>query len=343
MAVKLTSLSTSAGCGCKLGPTVLDKILASNSPAFTTDKLLVGNDTRDDAAVYDLGDGTATISTTDFFSPVVDDPFDFGRIASANALSDVYAMGGSPLMAIAILGWPVDSQPVEPIQAIMDGARSVCAEAQIPLAGGHSIDNPQPIFGLAVTGRINLEHLKTNTGAKVGDLLYLLKPIGTGIISNAQKKGLADEEMVQAAVNSMVRLNKVGETLGRLPYVHALTDVTGFGLLGHLSELCQGARVGAEVVFDAVPLINKDRLVEYIDAGCVPGATMRNWQAVQQMVNKLDLYRKALLCDPQTSGGLLVSVAPDQEQAFNHVMGIVGYSGLQSIGRISEGTSITVS
>lgn len=342
MDIKLTTLSNSAGCGCKLGPTLLDKVLHSTVEEYVTDQLIVGTSTRDDAAVYDMGNGVGMISTVDFFSPIVDDPFDYGRIASANALSDVYAMGGSPTMAVAILGWPVDAHPLHPVQRIMDGARTVCAEARIPLAGGHSIDNPQPIFGLAVTGTVKLSQLKTNAGAKIGDVLFLLKPLGTGIISNAQKKGLANAAHLEEACHSMVRLNKAGETLGRLSYVNALTDVTGFGLLGHLSEMCKGAKAGATISFSAVPFLNEQLLRTYIDAGCIPGATMRNWQSVEHMVGKIDMYRKALLCDPQSSGGLLVSVDPTQVDAFNHVMTILGYAGLRPIGTIEDGSSISI-
>lgn len=342
MDIKLTTLSKGAGCGCKLGPNVLGTILSSSLPEQVYPNLIVGNDKRDDAAVLDLGDGTGIISTLDFFTPIVDDPTDFGRIASANAISDVYAMGGTPLMATAILGWPIDAHPLEPVAHIMDGARMMCAEAGIPLAGGHSIDNPDPIFGLSVTGRVKLSHLKKNDGAHVGDLLFLLKPLGVGLAVTAHKKGKAIAEHYQQACSVMAQLNKVGEALGALPSVHALTDVTGFGLLGHLSELCQGAKVGAELEYATIPLLDEKLLRTYIDDGCIPGATMRNWQAVAHMVEPLDFYKKALLCDPQTSGGLLVSVDATQVHEFMQTIVNAGYDSPQPIGHVVSGSSIRV-
>ncbi|MCB0598144.1 MAG: selenide, water dikinase SelD, partial [Phaeodactylibacter sp.] len=227
---KLTQYSHGAGCGCKIAPKVLDTILQHHAEQFHFPNLLVGNDKRDDAAVYDLGDGTAIVSTTDFFMPIVDSPEDFGRIASVNAISDIYAMGGTPLVAIAILGWPIDKIPPEVANRVIDGSRKACAEAGIPLAGGHSIDSPEPIFGLAVTGRVDKKHLKLNGGATPGCRLFLTKPIGVGILSTAQKKGKLLPEHANIARDSMVQLNKAGEAFGRLPYIKAMTDVTGFGL-----------------------------------------------------------------------------------------------------------------
>ncbi len=235
--VKLTQYSHGAGCGCKISPKVLDEILKTSVAFPDNDKLLVGNHSRDDAAVYDLGNGTAIISTTDFFMPIVDDPFEFGRIAAANSISDVYAMGGKPLMAIAVLGWPVNKLPADVAQKVVEGGRSICLEAGIPLAGGHSIDSPEPIFGLAVTGILPIESLKQNNTAKEGDLLFLTKPLGVGILSTAQKRGLLNEELLAVIVKQMTTLNKTGEELGKIKGVHAMTDVTGFGFLGHLIEM----------------------------------------------------------------------------------------------------------
>ena len=232
--VRLTQFSHGAGCGCKISPKVLDKILKSNFTLPDNKKLLVGNSSKDDAAVYDLENGQALISTTDFFTPIVDDAFDFGRIASANAIGDVYAMGGKPILAIAILGWPIDKLAPELAQKVIEGSRAICAEAGIPLAGGHSIDTAEPIFGLAVSGLVNIDHLKKNNTAKEGNLLFLTKPLGVGILTTAEKKGLLKEEHKQIAAEKMMQLNKVGEALGKLSGVTAMTDITGFGLLGHL-------------------------------------------------------------------------------------------------------------
>lgn len=342
MKVRLTSLSKGAGCGCKLGPNVLSTILTTLVPEHAYPELVVGNDKRDDAAVFDLGDGTGVISTLDFFTPIVDDPTEFGKIASANAISDIYAMGGKPLLATAILGWPVDAHPLEPVAQIMDGARMMCAKAGIPLAGGHSIDNPDPIFGLSVTGRVQLQHLKKNDGARVGDLLFLLKPLGVGLTVTAHKKDKAVHDHYLQACRVMATLNSVGFELSTLDGVHAMTDVTGFGLLGHLSEMCQGAKVGAELQYANIPFLDEKQLRAYIDEGCIPGATMRNWQAVQNHVEPLDFYRKALLCDPQTSGGLLVSVAPSSVDAFMQTIQQAGYRTMQPIGTIITEESIRV-
>ncbi len=275
--VKLTQYSHGAGCGCKISPKVLDNILKTHLAKIHYPDLLVGNDTRDDAAVLDMGNGEAIISTTDFFMPIVDDAFDFGRIASANAISDVYAMGGEPLMAIAILGFPIDKLPPEVAQQMLEGSRAVCAEAGIPLAGGHSIDSPEPIFGLAVTGKVKTQHLKQNSTAIPECRLYLSKPLGVGILTTAQKKGILQPEHQSIAPESMVKLNKLGAVLGKLPYVKALTDVTGFGLLGHLSEMCEGSGLQAVVEFDRVPRIAV--LDAYLAQKSIPGGTRRNWDS----------------------------------------------------------------
>jgi len=313
---KLTQYSHGAGCGCKIAPKVLDAILQHQAEQFRFPSLLVGNDKRDDAAVYDLGDGTAIVSTTDFFMPIVDDPEDFGRIASVNAISDVYAMGGTPMVAIAILGWPIDKIPPEVANRVIGGSRKACAEAGIPLAGGHSIDSPEPIFGLAVTGRVRLDHLKRNGGATEGCRLFLTKPIGVGILSTAQKKGRLRPEHAHIARDCMVQLNKAGETFGRLPYIKAMTDVTGFGLLGHLIEMCEASDASAVVEFDKVPFLGLNILDHYLDEQCIPGGTHRNWDSYGHKVAPLPDRQRFLLCDPQTSGGLLVAVEPEKERDF---------------------------
>jgi selenide,water dikinase len=306
--IKLTHYSHGAGCGCKISPAVLDKMLHSSIKQPADARLLVGNTTRDDAAVLDLGNGTALISTTDFFMPIVDDAYDFGRIASANAISDVYAMGGKPVLAIAILGWPIDKLAPEVAQKVLEGARSICAEASISLAGGHSIDCPEPVFGLAVNGLVDIKNLKQNSTATVGCKLYLTKALGVGILTTAQKKGLLKPEHQHIAPESMAKLNKAGELFGKLDYVKAMTDVTGFGLLGHLSELCEGSNVQAKIDFDKVPKL--DEIDEYLEQKCIPGGTNRNWASYGHKINEgLDLdYRTIILADPQTSGGLLVAV-----------------------------------
>ncbi|MCB0574598.1 MAG: selenide, water dikinase SelD [Saprospiraceae bacterium] len=313
---KLTRYSHGAGCGCKISPKILDHILQSGAPGQHFPQLLVGNEARDDAAVYALGDGTAVVSTTDFFMPIVDDAEDFGRIASVNAISDVYAMGGTPMLAIAILGWPVNTLPPEVANSVIEGARSACAEAGIPLAGGHSIDSPEPIFGLAVTGRVDLAHLKKNGGATPGCRLFLTKPIGVGILTTAQKKEVLKSEHSRLAPDSMKMLNKVGERFGKLPYVKAMTDVTGFGLLGHLSEMCEASDLSAVVHFDQVPTIDRDILGFYLEQKCVPGGTVRNWDSYGHKIAGVDEYKRNLLADPQTSGGLLVAVDADKEAEF---------------------------
>ena len=320
MPVRLTQYSHGAGCGCKISPKVLDRILASNLATPGNNHLLVGNHTRDDAAVYDLGNGTALISTTDFFMPIVDDPFEFGRIAAANAISDVYAMGGKPVLAIAILGWPVNTLSPEIAQRVVEGGRSICLEAGIPLAGGHSIDSPEPIFGLAVNGLVSVQHLKQNNTAKPGNLLYLTKPLGVGILTTAEKKGILQPSHFQLASKQMMQLNKVGAALGELPGVTAMTDVTGFGLLGHLVEMAEESSISAEIFFERIPFITED-LKSYIDQKSVPGGTTRNWDSYGNKIGGVDHYSQAILADPQTSGGLLVAVDPSQatsvETVFN--------------------------
>ncbi len=307
--IKLTQFSHGAGCGCKISPAVLDKILQSNLALPDNKNLIVGNHTKDDAAVYDLGNGTALIATTDFFMPIVDDPYDFGRIASANAISDVYAMGGKPVLAIAILGWPINKIEPEIAQKVIEGARSICLEAGIPLAGGHSIDSPEPIFGLAVNGLVNIDNIKQNNSAKEGDLLFLTKPLGVGILTTAEKKELLQPAHKNLASKQMMQLNNIGELLGKVEGVHAMTDVTGFGLLGHLAEMAEGSNLSAEVYFSKVPVITEN-IITYINNNCVPGGTIRNWESYGNKIGKIKEVEKVLLADPQTSGGLLIAADP---------------------------------
>jgi selenide,water dikinase len=333
--VRLTQYSHGAGCGCKIAPAVLDEILASAGERSADPHLLVGNEERDDAAVYDLGDGTAVISTTDFFMPIVDDPHDFGRIASVNSMSDVYAMGGRPLVAISILGWPLDKLPPEVAGRVVDGARAACAEAGIPLAGGHSIDSPEPIFGLAVTGRVPVEHVKRNGGARTGDRLFLTKPLGVGILTTAQKQGKLRPEHATMARDSMVVLNRIGAELGPAPWVHAMTDVTGFGFLGHLSELCEASDRTARVAFDRVPRLDATVIDAYLEQGCIPGGTNRNWKSYGEKIAPLADHRRNVLCDPQTSGGLLVAVDPAHEDDLHRVAAGHGLT-LEACGEVVE-------
>ncbi len=321
--IKLTKYSHGAGCGCKIAPHVLEQILKSEFTAPVNDKLIVGNSSKDDAAVYDIGNGQGLISTTDFFMPIVDDAFDFGKIASANAISDVYAMGGKPLMAIAILGWPINKLPVELAQKVIEGARTICAEAGIPLAGGHSIDSPEPIFGLAVTGIIDLKNLKQNNTAKEGDLIYLTKKIGVGILTTAEKRGLLKEEHKGVAAGQMMKLNKFGEIAAKMKGVTAMTDVTGFGLLGHLIEMAEGADLTAELDYSKVPLI--DDLQYYLDKMCVPDSSYRNWSGYDPKVSGITGNSLLTLCDPQTNGGLLISVNPDSKKEFEELLITEGY------------------
>ncbi|MCH8569248.1 MAG: selenide, water dikinase SelD [Balneolales bacterium] len=329
--IKLTQYSHGAGCGCKISPGVLSKILNKADHQSSFPNLLVGNDSNDDAAVFDLGNGEAIISTTDFFMPIVDDPSDFGGIASVNALSDIYAMGGTPLMAIAILGWPIDKLPPEVAGEVLNGARKVCKEAGIPLAGGHSIDCPEPIFGLAVTGRIPVENVKRNTGAKPGDLLYLTKELGVGIIATSQKKGISRPEHLEIAKKSMLTLNKIGIKLSTLSYVNALTDVTGFGLLGHLAEVCEHSGVSAKIRFSDVPRM--PFIDEYLAQKCIPGGTFRNLDSYGHQIDGFPDNQLHLLADPQTSGGLLISVSPDSAESFEKFMHENGFP-LKSFGEI---------
>ncbi len=309
MDVKLTQYSHSSGCGCKIAPQVLEEILLSSIERPDNNKLIVGNSTRDDAAVYLLDKDTALISTTDFFMPIVDDAFDFGRIAAANAISDIYAMGGQPILALAILGWPVNKLPTALAQRVMEGARSICAEAGIPIAGGHSIDALEPMFGLSVNGMVKLANLKQNSTAREGDWLYLTKRIGAGLFSTATKRGVLKEEHKGLAEKQMTLLNKIGSQFGKLKGVHAMTDITGFGLLGHLTEMGESSDLSAELAYDKVLLM--DGLTTYISQMCIPDNTYRNWNAYEKKTEGITGDSLFTLCDPQTNGGLLIAVDSD--------------------------------
>ncbi|WP_066962840.1 selenide, water dikinase SelD [Microbulbifer sp. Q7] len=312
--VRLTQYSHGAGCGCKISPAVLDRILADSGNPLADPKLWVGNASRDDAAVYALDEERGVVSTTDFFMPIVDDPYDFGRIAATNAISDIYAMGADPLMAIAILGWPVNLLAPEVAREVIRGGRAVCADAGIPLAGGHSIDAPEPIFGLAVTGVVQKQHLKRNDTATAGCKLYLTKPLGIGVLTTAEKQGELREQDVGVARDLMCTLNRPGSQFARLPGVRAMTDVTGFGLLGHLVEMADGSDLCAKLNFNAVPRI--DGVEYYLEKGCIPGGTGRNFESYGERVRLSAESQHQLLCDPQTSGGLLIAVTPEGEAEF---------------------------
>jgi selenide,water dikinase len=329
--IRLTRYSHGSGCGCKISPKVLDTVLSVKSSFLKDPRLLVGNESRDDAAVLDLNNGTALISTTDFFMPVVDDPFIFGKIAAANAISDVYAMGGTPLLAIAILGWPVNILDPEIAAIVVDGGRNKCHEAGIELSGGHSIDSPEPIFGLAVTGMVKVIHLKKNNTAREGNLLFLTKPLGVGILTTALKQGLTQSEHLSLAQDSMMKLNSVGQELGKIEGVTAMTDVTGYGLLGHLTEMCLGSNLSAVLEFNKIPVL--DGVQGYIDQNCIPGGTGRNWESYRQHIKINRFSDISILCDPQTSGGLLIAVA---EEAVPEVQQILHREKLygQSIGEL---------
>ncbi|MBL7889765.1 MAG: selenide, water dikinase SelD [Bacteroidia bacterium] len=339
--IRLTQYSHGAGCGCKITPATLEQILKSNIAVPTDKKLLVGNSTNDDAAVYLISDDQAVISTTDFFMPIVDDAHDFGMIASANAISDVYAMGGKPLLAVAILGWPINKLSPELAQKVIEGAREVCAQAGIPLAGGHSIDSPEPIFGLAVTGLIHPKNLKQNNTAKEGDYLYLTKKLGVGILTTAEKKAQLKTEHIGIAATQMKQLNKLGEKVGALDYVSAMTDVTGFGLLGHVIEMAEGAKLTAEIEYSHVPLI--EGLDTYIAMMCVPDNSFRNWKSYDQKVSGISGNSLLTLCDPQTNGGLLIAVNENHKNDFENFLRSEGLSEFaQPIGRMKAKQEKTV-
>jgi selenide,water dikinase len=310
--IRLTQYSRGAGCGCKISPEILDKILAGGA-GFIDNNLLVGNSSKDDAAVLDLGNGTALISSTDFFMPIVDDAFTFGKIAAANSISDIYAMGGKPVLAIAILGWPVDKLSPDLAKKVTEGARAICLEAGISLAGGHSIDSPEPFFGLAVNGIVKIENLKRNDTAKEGDILFLTKPVGVGVFSTALKRNIIKDDHLRELITQLSTLNSIGEKLGQIAGISAMTDVTGFGLAGHLIEMADGSGLSAELNYSRVILL--DGIREYLSQRVVPDATYRNWNSYGKKihfetdVNVMEAF--STLPDPQTNGGLLIAVNPD--------------------------------
>lgn len=337
--IRLTQYSHGAGCGCKISPQVLEVILAGSGAQNLDPRLWVGNASRDDAAVYAIDDERGVVSTTDFFMPIVDDPFDFGRIAATNAISDIYAMGGDPLMAIAILGWPVNVLAPEIAREVIRGGRSVCDEAGIPLAGGHSIDAPEPIFGLAVTGLVEKRHMKRNDTATPGCLLYLTKPLGIGILTTAEKKGKLRNADIGLARDWMCTLNKPGSRFGKLDGVTAMTDVTGFGLLGHLVEMADGSQLTALIEYDRVPRL--PGVEYYLEQGCIPGGTLRNYDSYASKLGRLQALHKNVLCDPQTSGGLLIAVTPEGNDTFLETAAQMGLN-LAPIGELVERQSHAV-
>ena len=337
-ALRLTQFSHGGGCGCKIAPSQLSEIIARSAPAFAPKELLVGVETGDDAAVYRISPTQAIVATTDFFMPIVDDPFDFGAIAATNALSDVYAMGASPLFALALVGMPVDRLPVDTIRRVLEGGEAACGRARIPVAGGHSVDSVEPIYGLAVVGSVDPQHLKRNVGALPGDLLILGKPLGVGVYSAALRKGRLDEAQYATMLASMTQLNTPGIALGRMSAVHALTDVTGFGLLGHLLAMCRGSHVAARIEFGRLPL--HAGALELAREGIATGASGRNWASYGESVDlgtSIDGAQRALLTDPQTSGGLLAACAPEALDAVLEVFGGDGFERAAVIGRIVPG------
>ncbi len=337
--LRLTSFSHGGGCGCKIAPGLLSDILKQTKGFPVPPQLLVGIETADDAAVYQLNDEQALIATTDFFMPIVDDPFDFGRIAATNAISDVYAMGGTPIMALALVGMPIDKLPVETIGRILAGGESVCATAGIPIAGGHTIDSVEPIYGLVVMGLVHPKKLKRNADAKPGDKLVLGKPLGVGIYSAALKKGALDAAGYDAMIASTTKLNTPGRRLSELPGVHALTDVTGFGLLGHAREMALGAQLAARISLSQVPFLPG---VEALAAqGFITGASGRNWAGYGKdvrLAEDITVQQQALLCDPQTSGGLLVACAPEAVDDVLALFRAEGFAQAALIGEMTEGT-----
>ena len=336
--IRLTSLAHGGGCGCKLAPEVLRELLSKHPAANSYKQLLVGIETGDDAAVWQLDENTCVIATTDFFMPMVDDPFDFGRIAATNAISDVYAMGGKPILALAILGMPVDKMPPELIRKILEGGSSVCAAAGIPVAGGHSIDSPEPIYGLAVIGTCRPEEVRKNSTAQAGDALILTKPIGVGIYSAAIKKGTLSPEGYAEMIATTTLLNRIGADLAKKPDVHAITDVTGFGLLGHALEMARGSKLAIEIRLRDVPLLAAAEALA--KAGNVTGASARNWtsyKAEVQLPGEFTEWQRHLLTDPQTSGGLLVSCRSERASEIEREIVAAGYPFARAIGRTTEG------
>jgi selenide,water dikinase len=338
--IRLTQLSHGGGCGCKIAPGLLQEILGKAQEKLPFANLMVGTETSDDAAVYRLNDQQAIIATTDFFMPIVDDPFDFGRIAATNALSDVYAMGGTPIMALAIVGMPINKLPVETIRSILQGGEAVCKAAGIPLAGGHSIDSVEPIYGLVALGIVHPDKLKKNSGAQAGDVLILGKGIGVGVLAAALKKNMLSAEGYAQMVATTTQLNTVGAGLANLGGVHALTDVTGFGLLGHLLEMCRGSGLGAEVTFDQVPILSE--ALPLAQQGIGPGAIDRNLASYGHEVDfapQLETWQQRLLADAQTSGGLLAAVAPDAVDQVLSAFSKAGFAQAAVIGTMKSGAA----
>lgn len=338
-APRLTSLSHGGGCGCKIAPNVLSEILKTHAALLPRPKaLMVGTESSDDAAVYLLNPEQALIATTDFFMPIVDDAFDFGRIAATNAISDVYAMGGRPILALALVGMPINVLPLDTVSAILRGGETVCAQAEIPVAGGHSIDSVEPIYGLAVLGLAHPRHIRRNDAARAGDVIVLGKPLGVGIQSAALKKDALDVAGYSRMIATTTQLNTPGPRLAQLDGVHAITDVTGFGLLGHLLEVCRGSGLRASVAFSRVPLI--EGVVELARAGMATGASGRNWASYGHAVTlaaELDPLARTLLTDPQTSGGLLVACAPEQVDAVLDIFRSEGFAHAAAIGTLEAG------
>jgi selenide,water dikinase len=337
-ATRLTALAHGGGCGCKLAPAVLRELLQGQYAASGFPQLLVGNGTADDAAVWQLDDGRCLVATTDFFMPIVDDPHDFGRIAATNAMSDIYAMGARPLFALAILGIPLGKIDTATVREILAGGAAACAKAGIPVAGGHSIDSAEPIYGLAVIGECPRESMRSNGGAQAGDVLILTKQLGVGVYSAAYKRGALGDEAYAEMIASTTKLNAVGSRLGQQPAVHALTDVTGFGILGHGLEMARASGLQLEISTGALPLLS--RAADLARAGIVTGASARNWASVEEAVElpaALPQWQRDLLTDPQTSGGLLIAAAPEHAERIVELVRGEGFSAVTIIGRAVAG------
>jgi len=336
--LRLTQFSHGGGCGCKIAPATLREIIAKSTPGIVPKRLLVGIETADDAAVYQLNDTQAIVATTDFFMPIVDDPCDFGAIAATNALSDVYAMGARPLFALALVGMPIDRLPIDTIRRILDGGEAICAKAGIPVAGGHTIDSIEPIYGLVAIGQVDPRRVKRNVGARAGDAIVLGKPLGVGIYSAALKKERLDPDAYAMLIANTTQLNTPGIALGQLDAVHAMTDVTGFGLLGHLLEVCRGSKIGARIEFDRLPLL--PGTMQLARAGVITGASQRNFASCDAELtceDRIDAAMRAVLSDPQTSGGLLVACASDAVGKIMEIFRAEGFAQATVIGEFVEG------